>query len=114
MSFFGGITHWFQKRNSVIGTAQATPIRVNSCHHQCIARTGTGLQVVQRCTLDACPEAIVHESLPILGVQWHPERLTPSRTSLAPLSLLRLFASNGSENDIASRVFYRAFQEAPP
>lgn len=24
MSFFGGIRHWFQKRNSVIGTAQAT------------------------------------------------------------------------------------------
>lgn len=53
-------------------------LTVNSAHHQSVGRLGQGLRVVQRCTADECPEALVHESLPILGVQWHPERLPAS------------------------------------
>lgn len=47
---------------------------VNSAHHQAIERTGAGLQIVQRAA-DGTIEAIRHESLPILALQWHPERL---------------------------------------
>ncbi len=66
---------------------------VNSAHHQAIGRPGGGLQVVQYCPEDSCPEAIVHESLPVLGVQWHPERLDPKRTSLSGGAVLAYFVS---------------------
>lgn len=65
--------------------------QVNSAHHQCLNKIGAGLQVIQRCPLDHCPEAIAHESLPILGVQWHPERLDPAQTTLSGVPLLSLF-----------------------
>lgn len=68
------------------GTAQ-----VNSAHHQCLNKIGTGLQVIQRCPIDHCPEAIAHESLPILGVQWHPERLDAAQTTLSGVPLLSFF-----------------------
>lgn len=66
---------------------------VNSAHHQSVGRKGRGLQVVQYCPLDLCPEAIAHESLPILGVQWHPERLDPKRTNLSGGAVLSYFVS---------------------
>lgn len=67
---------------------------VNSAHHQRINRLGEGLKIIQWCTDDNCPEALVHETLPIFGVQWHPERLSPEHNPLtgAPLlSLLRAY-----------------------
>ena len=48
---------------------------INSCHHQAIDRIGRGLRAVQWAP-DGTIEAIRHESLPIFGVQWHPERIT--------------------------------------
>jgi len=47
---------------------------VNSAHHQAIGRLGAGLRAAQRAD-DGVIEAIRHETLPILAVQWHPERL---------------------------------------
>ena len=47
---------------------------VNSAHHQAIDRLGEGLCAIQWAP-DGVIEAIRHESLPIFGVQWHPERL---------------------------------------
>lgn len=69
---------------------------VNSAHHQCLGRIGTGLNVIQRCLADGCPEAVIHESLPILGLQWHPERLDESRTKLSGAPLLSFFWSGSS------------------
>ena len=46
---------------------------VNSNHHQAVDRLGKGLVVCQWAE-DGIIEAFIHESLPILGVQWHPER----------------------------------------
>lgn len=48
--------------------------KVNSAHHQAINRTGRGLVPVCR-AVDNVIEGLVHSSLPILAVQWHPERL---------------------------------------
>lgn len=45
----------------------------NSAHHQAVGRLGKNLQAVQTAD-DGIIEGIVHNSLPILGVQWHPER----------------------------------------
>lgn len=51
---------------------------VNSAHHQCIDRPGRNLRILQTAP-DRTPEALCHDTLPILGVQWHPERLLPFR-----------------------------------
>lgn len=49
-------------------------ICVNSAHHQAIDQLGRELDIIQYAP-DGCPEAILHRSLPIIGVQWHPERM---------------------------------------
>ncbi|MBQ3533332.1 MAG: gamma-glutamyl-gamma-aminobutyrate hydrolase family protein [Oscillospiraceae bacterium] len=46
---------------------------VNSNHHQAVHQLGQELQAVQWSD-DGTIEALVHKTLPILGVQWHPER----------------------------------------
>lgn len=52
---------------------------VNSWHHQAILKPGAGLRITQRSAKDAVIEGFAHESLPVLGVQWHPERMCCSR-----------------------------------
>lgn len=51
-----------------------TSAKVNSAHHQAVNRTGEGLVPVCRAG-DNVIEGMVHTSLPVLAVQWHPERL---------------------------------------
>lgn len=46
----------------------------NSAHHQAVDRLGEGFRVIQTSD-DGVIEAIAHDSLPILSVQWHPERM---------------------------------------
>ena len=48
---------------------------VNSSHHQAVDRLGSGLHAVMYSD-DHLIEGICHESLPVIGVQWHPERMT--------------------------------------
>lgn len=47
---------------------------VNSMHHQAIGAVGKGFLVTSFAP-DGVVESIEHEHLPLLGVQWHPERL---------------------------------------
>lgn len=47
---------------------------VNSCHHQGVDRLAEGFVPIQY-SLDGVLEGMAHESLPILSVQWHPERM---------------------------------------
>lgn len=47
---------------------------VNSAHHQAVDRVGTGLLPVCRAG-DNVIEGLVHATLPLMAVQWHPERL---------------------------------------
>ena len=49
---------------------------VNTSHHQAVDRLGEGLQA-NLFAPDGVIEGFVHESLPILAVQWHPERMMP-------------------------------------
>lgn len=46
---------------------------VNSAHHQGLGRIGKGLKVTLRAA-DGVVEAVEHESRPVIGLQWHPER----------------------------------------
>jgi putative glutamine amidotransferase len=50
-------------------------ISVNSFHHQAIARLGDALDVIAVSSEDGVVEAIRHQFLPIIAVQWHPERI---------------------------------------
>lgn len=47
---------------------------VNSAHHQAIDRLGNELVPICQAP-DGVIEAIVHNKLPIMAVQWHPERM---------------------------------------
>lgn len=62
---------------------------VNSFHHQVIDKPGRGLKVTAW-SEGGFAEALEHESLPILGVQFHPERMAfekqrPDAADAAPL-----------------------------
>lgn len=50
--------------------------KTNSYHHQAISRLGDGLRATAYAG-DGLIEAVEHSTLPILGVQWHPERMIP-------------------------------------
>ena len=66
---------------------------INSAHHQSVDKLGKNLRAIQWCPEDNCIEAFIHTSLPILGVQWHPERLNPDLTPVLGEPLLSLFFS---------------------
>ena len=51
---------------------------VNSTHHQALGRLGKGLAVTAR-SEGGVAEAVEHESLPLISVQFHPERMTGER-----------------------------------
>lgn len=78
---------------SWLHTLYGGSLTVNSAHHQSVGRLGDGLTAVQYCPQDGCPEAFVHKSLPILGVQWHPERLTGTAIRPSGGKVLSYFVS---------------------
>lgn len=48
---------------------------VNSAHHQGVDTPGQGIQYIQLCPEDGVVEGLIHTYLPVMGVQWHPERM---------------------------------------
>jgi putative glutamine amidotransferase len=59
--------------------AGATEAVVNSSHHQSVKDPGRGLRIVAR-TADGVIESVewTGDSNWVIGVQWHPERMTPA------------------------------------
>lgn len=56
------------------------PLHVNSFHHQAVATLGNGLVATAWSEPDGVVEGIEHGGIPlVVGIQWHPERLTHSR-----------------------------------
>ncbi len=62
-------------RGSFLADLYGQSFTTNSAHHQGIHTLGRNLVAVQRAD-DGVIEGIRHETLPIFGVQWHPERMT--------------------------------------
>ena len=60
---------------SVLESLFGSQFVTNSAHHQAIKELGKGLKATLWSCHDGAVEGIEHESLPIIGVQWHPERM---------------------------------------
>lgn len=78
---------------SCLHALYGSEITVNSRHHQSVKKLGNQLLPVQWCPYDNCIEAIEHTRLPVFGVQWHPERLSPDKTNISGLPLFSYFLS---------------------
>lgn len=75
---------------------------VNSAHHQSIGRLGNGLTAVQFCPEDGCIEAVAHNTLPIWGLQWHPERIDEEKAKISGQKVLAYFVSRASASPAAN------------
>lgn len=64
--------------HSWLGRLYGEHFIVNSAHHQSVDQPGRGLRVISW-SEEGVAEALEHESLPVYGVQWHPERLCFSK-----------------------------------
>jgi putative glutamine amidotransferase len=74
------------------GVLGATEGRVNSVHHQAIARLAPGLEVEARSSEDGLIEAIRSpEHRFLVGVQWHPEWRVEGDETIDPSPLLAAF-----------------------
>lgn len=74
--------------DSVLASLYGPVFPVNSWHHQAVGRLGDGLRAIAWAE-GGFAEALEHRDRPILGVQFHPERLAlyrrPDRVDGAPL-----------------------------
>lgn len=61
--------------DTFLHTIYGNSLVVNSAHHQCLDKLGSNLLLAQYAAPAPTPEAIFHKTLPVYGVQWHPERL---------------------------------------
>ncbi len=66
------------EENSMLWKLYGSSFVVNSSHHQAIDRLGDGL-VATALWDKTYIEAIEHSTLPVYGVQWHPERMCVSK-----------------------------------
>lgn len=63
-----------QREKQMLSTLLAQFSVVNSAHHQAVSDLPDCLICLQQ-SPDGIPETILHKELPIVGFQWHPERL---------------------------------------
>lgn len=64
-------------RGTAMGNLYPGQTTVNTRHHQGVGIIGKGLKASALWTLgdDTVVEAIEHQELPIIGLQWHPEKM---------------------------------------
>ena len=67
------------KKGSFVHDLYGDSFWVNSFHHQAINGLGNGLEVIMTAPNNDVVEGIKHKTLPIIGVQWQPERMCFSK-----------------------------------
>lgn len=91
------------QEDSFLAALYGVHFSINSAHHQGIRpdAPGYGLRIIQWAD-DGVPEALCHETLPIIGLQWHPERLCGT------------FARPGAvDGSLVFQFFFSLFCQAP-
>ena len=78
------------EQNSIIRKLYGDKFSVNSAHHQAIKVLGEGLRATAYWN-NKYIEAVEHTAMPILGVQWHPERMMLSEARDETTSGLPIF-----------------------
>lgn len=78
--FEGKLHNVTKVTNFGVATRLPDEFQVNTYHHQCTKEVADGFVVLFK-NHDVI-EAIEHTELPILGVQWHPERLETNETKI--------------------------------
>lgn len=78
------------RKGSFLEELYGSVCTINSCHHQAVFYPAPGLEILQAAP-DHVIEAMRHTNLPILGVQWHPERLCLGFRQSAAVNGLDLF-----------------------
>lgn len=66
-------------KDSILHKLYGENFVVNSYHHQAIKKLGDNLKVTLTSADKTVIEGFEHNSLPIFGVQWHPERMCFSK-----------------------------------
>ncbi len=64
------------EENSFLFPLYGREFSVNSAHHQALGRLAPGLRLAARSAKDGVIEAVEWPEKRILGVQWHPERMS--------------------------------------
>lgn len=77
------------KNDSLFASLFGTEFTTNSYHHQSIKDCGNGL-IPTVFTEEGIIEAVEHESKPIIGTQWHPERMI-GQEPVEPKDMMPLF-----------------------
>lgn len=62
------------KTGSLLQRLYGASFPVNSAHHQGVDTPGQGIRYTQFCS-DGVVEGLTHTYLPVIGIQWHPERM---------------------------------------
>lgn len=75
-----------------------SPNYINSAHHQCIKKLATDFYAFQHAS-DGTIEGIVHKTLPILGLQWHPERKMCQDGNYLKIYLYRMIKYSYNKGD---------------
>ena len=63
------------EKGSVFERIYGQSFRINSFHHQAVEVMGKGLKATLRAEGNGVVEGFEHENLPIIGLQWHPEKM---------------------------------------
>ena len=91
-------------KGSIFEKIYGKNFRVNSLHHQAVGEIGEGLKATLHAEGNGVVEGFEHGNLPIIGVQWHPEKmcLAAKRTDAADgIEIFRYFMTlckNSKEN----------------
>lgn len=68
-------THCTYCKDSFLKDLYGEKLCVNSYHHQSLDKIAEELNPIQYSLDNKVVEAVIHKTYPMLGVQWHPERL---------------------------------------